>query len=133
MRDIAVISAIGLWSLVLLVFSVVTIRYRITRRFLVISWLGLPIRWVRLSHIKAFGAQHVIWAEHWANSLRPGNRYLLIEKKSALFFRHLVITPRNHMVFKAELERAAGWHPAPGATSAPSLRPGEAQAVHASH
>ena len=115
MRESAVFSTIGLWGFVALIFSVVTIRYRITARYLVISWLGLPVRWVRLQNIKSIGVQRIAWAEHWANSLRPANRYLLIEKKSALLLRHVVITPRNHMVFKAELERAAGWHaPAPG-------------------
>ena len=106
MHDIAILTAIGLWGFALLALSVVTIRYRITSRYLVISWLGVPVRWVRLRNIKQIGMQRLSWVERWANSLRPANRYLLIEKKSGLLFKHLAITPKNHMVFKAELERA---------------------------
>ena len=106
MREIAIYLAIGLWILVLLIVSVVTIRYRITDRWLVISWLGIPVRWLRLKNIKQITVQRRFWVERWANSITPANRYLLIEKNSGLVFRHLAITPRNHLVFKAELEAA---------------------------
>jgi len=106
MREIAIYAAIGMGILVLLILSVVTVRYRITQRFMVILWLGMPVRWVRLSNIKQITVQRLIWTERWFNSLTPGNRYLLIEKNFGLLFRHLSITPKNHMVFKADLERA---------------------------
>ncbi len=92
--------------MVVLVFSVVTIRYRITKCHLVISWLGIPVRWMRLKNIKQITVQRIFWAEKWFNSLSPGNRYLLIEKNFGLLFKNMAITPKNHMVFKAELERA---------------------------
>ena len=106
MREIAIYSAIGLWVAVLLFVSVVTIRYRITARHLVISWLGLPVRWLRLKKIKQITVQRRFWVERWFNSLTPANRYLLLEKNFGLVFRHLAITPRNHLIFKAELEAA---------------------------
>lgn len=106
MRGIAIYSAIGLWVLVLLFLSVVTVRYRITDHWLVIFWLGMPVRWLRLKNIKQITVQRRFWVERWFNSLRPGNRYLLIEKNFGLIFRHLAITPRNHLIFKAELAAA---------------------------
>ncbi|MBN2506284.1 MAG: hypothetical protein JXQ71_06285 [Verrucomicrobia bacterium] len=106
MREIAIYSAIGLWGVVLLCLSVVTIRYRITARWLVISWMGLPVRWLRLTNIGQITVQRRFWVERWHNSLSPGNRYLLLEKKFGLLCRHLAITPRNHLIFKAELEAA---------------------------
>ncbi len=105
MREIAINVAIGFGILILLVLSKGTIRYRVTSRFLRISWLGLPVRWVRLKNIRQILTQRVFWAEPWSNSFKHSNRYLLIRKHSGLF-KSLVITPKNHMVFRADLERA---------------------------
>ncbi len=107
MREIAIYVAIGFGILILLILSKATIRYRVTPHYLRISWLGLPVRWVRLKNIRQVLTQRVPWAERWSNSFKPSNRYLLIRKHSGLF-RNLVITPKNHMVFKADLERARG-------------------------
>jgi len=106
MREIAIYSAIGVGIVVLLALSIVTVRYHITARFLVITWLGIPIRWLRLKNISQVTVHRVFWAEKWFNSLNPRNRYLLIHKKFGILFRHLAITPRNHLIFKADLERA---------------------------
>jgi hypothetical protein len=105
MRELAITFLFVLAGLVLLALSVNTVNYRITARSLVITWLGLPVRWVRLSNIKQITSQRVFWAEKWVNSFSPGNRYLLIQKRSGLI-KNLVITPKNHFVFKADLERA---------------------------
>ena len=105
MREVAINIAIGFGVLILLILSKATIRYRVTARHLRISWLGLPVRWVRLQNIRQILTQRIRWAERWVNSFTPSNRYLLICKHSGLF-KHLVITPRNHMVFRADLERA---------------------------
>ncbi len=113
MREIAIHVAIGFGVLILLILSKATIRYRVTRRFLRISWLGLPVRWVRLKNIRQILTQRVSWAERWVNSFKPSNRYLLIRKHSGLF-KNLVITPKNHMVFKADLERARSQLASPG-------------------
>ncbi len=106
MREVAIYSAVGLWLLAFLALSLVTIRYRITPRQLVITWLGLPVRWVRLHNIRRIRLHPVPWAERWYNRLTPGTRFLLIEKRSGVFCRHLAITPKNHLVFKADLEQA---------------------------
>ena len=98
MREIAIYSALGFLALVLLILSVVTIRYRITDRWLVIFWLGIPVRWLRLKNIKQITVQRRFWVERWFNSITPANRYLLIEKNFGLVFRHLAITPKNHVV-----------------------------------
>ena len=106
MREVAIYTAIGLWVLAFLALSLVTIRYRITPRLLVITWLGVPVRWVRLQNIRRIKIHPVVWAERWYNRLTPGSRFLLIERYSGVFCRHLAITPKNHLVFKADLERA---------------------------
>ncbi len=121
MRENAIHAAIGFVILMFLILSKTTIRYHVTARWLRISWLGLPVRWVRLKNIRQILSQRVFWAERWANTLSPTNRYLLIRKYSGLF-KNLVITPRNHMVFKAELERRRSQllsSPAPAGTSGP--------------
>lgn len=107
MREIAIHLLFGFGGLLLLILTKVTIRYHITSRFLRISWMGLPIRWVRLKNIRQVMTHRVSWAERWTNTFRHSNRYLLIRKHSGLW-KHLVITPRNHMVFRAELDRARG-------------------------
>ena len=59
----------------------------------------------------------------WGNTFSPTNRYLLIRKYSGLF-KNLVITPRNHMVFKADLERARHRLLSPSVPAATTGRPG---------
>ncbi len=119
MRDLAIILAFVFLGTGLLVLSCTTIRYHVTARCLRITWLGLPVRWVRLLNIKHIGTQRLFWAEKWCNTLSPGNRYLVIHKKSGLL-KNLVITPKNHFVFKAELDRARVLLVPPAADPLPS-------------
>ncbi len=105
MRDLALILAGCFGVMILLILSTVTIRYHVTRRFLKITWLGLPVRLVRLKNIAHIGSSPVFWAEKWPNAFKPGNRRLVLLKRSGLI-KHLVITPKNHFVFKAELDKA---------------------------
>src|SRR5512135_1236557 len=123
MREIAIHAAVGSVFLMLLILSKTTIRYHVTARCLRISWLGLPVRWVRLKNIRQILSQRVFWAERWANTLSRTNRYLLIRKYSGVF-KNLVITPRNHMVFKAELERRRSQLLSPPAPAGASSNPG---------
>jgi hypothetical protein len=96
----------GLLALVLLVCSIVTIRYKITPRYLKILWLWfIPIRLIRLSHIRYVSPKPVFWAEKWYNTFQVANRWLVITRRRGLF-KELVISPRSPFVFKAELERA---------------------------
>jgi len=89
----------------LLLWSAATIRYRVTERHLRISWLGLPLRWVRLENIKHVGNRPVFWAERWPSALFDSHRMLVIRRRRGLF-RNLVITPKYPFEFKALLERA---------------------------
>ena len=111
MREVAVYLAIGFGVIGLLTLSLLTVRYRVNGRFLRISWLGVPIRWVRLTNIRQIGTHRVFWAERWFNTFSPSKRYLVLRKRSGLL-KHLIITPRNQFVFKAELERARDRLPA---------------------
>jgi len=90
----------------LLLWSAATIRYRVTERHLRISWLGLPLRWVRLENIKHVGNRPVLWAERWPSALFDSHRMLVIRRRRGLF-RNLVIKPQYPFEFKAALERAS--------------------------
>ena len=89
----------------LLLWSAATIRYRVTERHLRISWLGVPMRWVRLENIKHVSNKPVFWAERWPNALFESRRMLVIRRRRGLF-RNLVITPKYPFEFKNLLERA---------------------------
>src|SRR6185369_16385251 len=98
------IVAGALLVLVLLVCSVLTIRYRITPRYLKIVWLWfIPIRLVRLSNIKYVSPKPVYWDEKCYNTFNDGNRWMVITKRRGLV-KELAINPRNPFVFKAELD-----------------------------
>ena len=100
------IVAGALLVLVLLVCSFLTIRYRITPRYLKIVWLWfIPVRLVRLSNIRYVSPKPIFWAEKWYNTFRVGNRWLVVTKRRGVI-KELAISPRNPFVFKAELERA---------------------------
>jgi hypothetical protein len=90
-----------------LVSSIKTIRYRITRKFLIISWLGLPVRWFRLSNIAHVTPERFAWAEPWFNAFRTRHRILTIHRRRGIF-RRICISPTNRFVFRAELNRARG-------------------------
>jgi hypothetical protein len=90
----------------LLLWSAATIRYRVTEQYLRISWLGVPLRWVRLANIKHVGNRPVFWAERWPSALFDSRRMLVIRRRRGLF-RNLVITPQYPFEFKAALERAS--------------------------
>jgi|GEM_PF-2766175 hypothetical protein len=104
LKIIAAIIGVPL-AMALPALAILGIRYRITERHLVISWLGIPVRWVRLDRIRSVGTTPVWWAERWPNALRWRGRYLVVRKQGWLF-KHMIITPRNPFVFRAELLRA---------------------------
>jgi hypothetical protein len=86
-------------------WSITTIRYHITPRSLKVTYLGLPVRWIRLANIKSVTTKRIFWAERWYNTLSVGNRFLVIRRGRGLF-KHLIISPKNPMVFRADLIRA---------------------------
>ncbi len=95
------------------------IDYRVSERHLQVTFLGIPIRWIRLEHIKYVSTRKSGWSESWQNTFKPGTRLLVIRRRHGLF-KNLVITPKNPFVFKAELDRARkrlGPHPRGSHTS----------------
>lgn len=95
----------GLAGLVALLLSLKTIRYRIGSKFLVISWLGIPVRWLRLNNIAHVTPERFAWSERWFNAFRVRHRVLTIHRKTGLI-RKICISPANRFVFRAELNRA---------------------------
>jgi hypothetical protein len=109
MQDFAIHMAVAMSVVLMLVLSKTTIRYQITSSHLVVRWLGLAVRSIPLGSIRRVVAQRAHWAEKWGNTLQRTNRHLIICRRCG-FFKRLVITPKQHMVFKAELERARERH-----------------------
>ena len=97
--------AVVLASAGLLLCSAFTIRYHVTPTHLKITWLGLPIRRIRLGDIKRVGTRPVVWAERWPSTLRNNGRLLVIRRRSG-WLRSLVITPKYPFEFRNELEQA---------------------------
>ena len=97
--------AVGLLTFGTLLLSIKTIRYRIGSKYLVISWLGIPVRWVKLSNIAHVTPERFTWAERWFNAFRVRHRVLTIHRKNGLV-RKICISPTNRFVFRAELNRA---------------------------
>lgn len=92
---VAMIPALVIWA----------VGYKITPRHLVITWLNVPVRRVRLDRITSVGTTPVFWSERWPNVLFAHGRFLVVHK-TGWGFKNMVITPPNPFVFRAELYRA---------------------------
>ena len=105
---IKIAEYVGAWlgCLLLIVFLLFTINYRITETHLVITLLRIPIRWIRIRDIRHMGTEPKGWAERWYNTLAPLHRRLTIRRKSGIFFKTLVITPKNPYLVMHDLEAA---------------------------
>lgn len=106
MVELAVICAGSIVLMVLLIWSGKTINYSVTPTHLRITWLGIPVRRIRLGDIRHISTKSVFWAEKWYNTLAPGSRLLAIHRRGGLFFKVVIITPERAFVFKNELECA---------------------------
>lgn len=96
----------GLIALIVVVLLIIPlIRYRITKRWLLITVFGVPVRWVSLKNIRYITDHAKEFAESWPNTHSPKTRILFIRKRRGLF-RTLKITPLKRFVFKADLEKA---------------------------
>jgi hypothetical protein len=104
------------------VLAIWAVNYRITPRCLVVTWLGIPVRWVRLENIHSIGTTPCFWAERWPCVLSPMGRYLVIRKHHGLF-KNMVVTPRNPFVFRAEVYRARDAILQPAAASPAETQP----------
>ena len=89
----------------LVLWSASSIRYHVTSTHLKITWLGVPVRRIRLDDIKRVGTRPAVWAERWPSTLRNNGRLLVIRRRSG-WLRSLVITPKYPFEFRNELEQA---------------------------
>lgn len=96
----------GICALVGLVFLAIrSIRYHVTARHLKVSFLGVPVRWVRLDDIRHIGNKPVFWAERWASAPFDLGRLLVIRRKRGLF-KNFVITPARPYELRFSLYQA---------------------------
>jgi hypothetical protein len=105
---IRIATYVGAWlgCIALLALLFFSINYRTTPTHLVITLLGIPVRRIRIREIRHMGTEPKVWAERWYNTFSPVNRRLVIRRKSGLFFKTLIITPRNPYLLMHELEQA---------------------------
>lgn len=99
------LASVLLGLVVAILLIVPTINYRIGRRRLVFTVMGVPVRWVHLRNIRHVSDRPKGVAEPWGNTWNPGNRTLFIRKRRGLF-RSIKVTPVKHFVFKHDLELA---------------------------
>ena len=101
----ALVIAAGVVALAgLFLLSALSIRYHLTDTHLKVTWLGLPVRRLRLEDIKRVGARPVLWAERWPNSWDRGR--LLVVRRRTGWVRNFVITPEHPFEFRRRLEQA---------------------------
>jgi len=99
------LAGIGVFATAgLLILSALTFRYRVTATHLLVTWLAIPIRRIRLEDIKRVGTRPIVWAERWPNSWDRG-RVLVIRRHTG-WFRNFVITPAFPFEFLNTLEKA---------------------------
>jgi hypothetical protein len=93
----------------LALLSITTIKYHVTAKHLKVTWLGVPVRHIRLDDIRHITTKPVFWAERWYNTFVVKNRMLVIRRRSGLC-KNFIITPKSPFVFRAELERQRKEH-----------------------
>ena len=107
MIKILVFCALGILVAILLFLWLITrVRYRIGSRHVKIIFLGLTIRRVAIASIKSVSKRRGDGlAEHWPSTTHPKHRLLVLRRNRGLF-KNVIITPKNRYVFKTDLERA---------------------------
>jgi len=96
----------GIAAIILALLLIVpTIRYRVTKKNLVITALGIPVRWVSLTNIRYLTDHSKTVSEPWPNCYTTLGRALYVRKRRGLF-RTLMISLDKRFVFKAEIEKA---------------------------
>ncbi len=130
-----VLAAVGVMLVVALavVWLVPRVGYRITRRHLDVTLLGVRVRRLPLADIRTISARRLHrgeWGEQWWNTWRPSHRVLTLHRRKGLF-RRFVITPKRRYIFRAELKQAMAQLAlaVPGSDDGPEALPeGEAAA-----
>jgi hypothetical protein len=93
-------------GILLFVWLVTRIRYRIGSRHVKVLLFGLCLRRVALVNIESISKRRGDgWAENWSSTLHPKHRMLVLRRRRGLF-RNFVVTPKNRYIFKTDLERA---------------------------
>lgn len=107
MLKILVFSALGvLVSIMVFMWLVTRVRYRIGSKHVKVLILGLPIRRLAIAKIESISKRVGDGlAEHWWSTFRPKHRLLVLRRRRGIV-KNFVITPKNRYVFKTDLERA---------------------------
>ena len=93
-------------GVLLFVWLVTRIRYRIGSRHVKVLLFGVCLRRVALANIESISKRRGDgWAENWWSTLHPKHRMLVLRRRRGLF-RNFVVTPKNRYIFKTDLERA---------------------------
>jgi hypothetical protein len=98
---------LGTVLLILLMLWLMTqINYRIGNRHLKITIFGITLRKIGLDNIVyATKREPDRLSENWYNTFKTNHRLLTIERERGLF-KYVCITPRNRYVFLADLRDA---------------------------
>jgi hypothetical protein len=127
--EIFVFSALGvLVGILLFIWLMTRIRYRIGSRHVKVLLFGVCVRRIKLASIESVSKRRGPgWTERWWSTPRPKHRALVLRRSRGLC-RNFEITPKNRYIFRAGLERAlrrsgrelepsaASDSPAPGAS-----------------
>ena len=97
---------VGAFLLLILMWCMTRVDYRIGSRHLKVRLFGLTLRRIALNRIlSAHKREPRGFAERWHNTLRSSHRLLTIERSAGLW-RYFCITPKNRYVFLSELRAA---------------------------
>jgi hypothetical protein len=95
-----ILSVGGVVAISAILWMISRIRYRVTADHLEISVLGFALRRIPIRDIRKFSRQGPPFlAERWVNTLRPGRRVMVLERRRG-FPKHVLITPQ----FRYELQ-----------------------------
>src|ERR1044072_3372653 len=93
-------------AILLFLWIMTRIRYRIGSRHVKVLLFGITIRRIALTSIEGGSKRRGDgWAEHWSSTMHPKHRTLVIRRNRGLC-KNVIITPKNRYVFKTDLERA---------------------------
>jgi hypothetical protein len=108
MKLIVFAATAGCLAVVLLLIWLVTqIRYRISSRHLRVTLFGLTVRKIELTDIKRISKRMPsrLLCEKWMNTFNTKHRLLAIKRHSGIL-KYFLITPLNRYIFLNDLRNA---------------------------